>query len=103
MASWLLFTSLGLYPQAGTTTFMIGSPRVKDATLSIEHLDGSLSNLEIITYNNSPVNVFVERLLINGIEHSSTKVDRSVLAASEGCRLEFYMSNIPQSGLCSAP
>ena len=100
MSSWLLFASLGVFPRAGSTDFMLGSPRVRDASLQLKHLDGSTSVLEILTVNNSAENVYVSSLLVNGVEHKSTVIDRSVLMNPNGCRLEFTMSATPDSGLC---
>jgi putative alpha-1,2-mannosidase len=100
MASWLLFTSLGIFPQAGTTNFMIGSPRVKDASIRLTHLDGSTSVLNVVTNNNSAENVYVESLLVNGQPYASPVIDRSILAAPGGCKLEFTMTSTPKSGLC---
>ena len=100
MASWLLFASLGLYPQAGTTNFYIGSPRVTDANLTVRHLDGSQSTISILTTNNSAENVYVDQLLVNGVEYNSGIIDRSVLTAKGGCVLQFSMSSSPSSGLC---
>jgi len=101
MASWLMFASLGLYPQAGTTNYLIGSPRVESASLSLKHAYTAPSTLKIITYNNSEENVYVEKLLVNGKVHSSPILDKSLLSAPEGCVLEFYMSSVEYSGLCS--
>lgn len=100
MSSWLLFTSLGVFPQAGTTNFMIGSPRVRDASVKLTHLDGTTSVLQVITNNNSAENVYVESLLVNGQPYASPIIDRSVLAAPGGCKLEFTMTSTPKSGLC---
>ena len=36
-------------------------------------------HIEIITYNNSDENMYVEKLLVNGQEYSSPMIDRSVL------------------------
>jgi putative alpha-1,2-mannosidase len=102
MSSWLLFASFGFYPQAGTTNFLLGSPRVKNAKLDVVHLDESISTLEVITYNNSAENVYVEKLLVNGVEHTSPFIDRSVLTSPNGCKLEFFMSPVEFSGLCNA-
>ena len=99
MSSWL-FTSLGIFPQAGTTAFMIGSPRDKEALLRLSHANGSSSLLSIETSNNSAENVYVESLLINGQPYTSPIVDRSILAAPGGCKLQFTMSSTPKSGLC---
>jgi putative alpha-1,2-mannosidase len=106
MATWLLFASLGIYPQAGTSNFIIGSPRVVSATIKLDGHVGGAANLEptrfvrIQTYNNSEVNVYVGRLLVNGEVHTSPMIDRSVLVQEGGCKLEFFMSSAPISGLC---
>lgn len=102
MATWLLFASLGIFPQAGTTNFMVGSPRIDHASLQIKHYRGLTSTLEIITYDNSPTNVFVAKLLVNGQEYNKPVIDRSVLTAKGGCKLEFFMQSSPLSGLCPA-
>jgi putative alpha-1,2-mannosidase len=96
------FYFLGLFPQAGTTNYLIGSPRVDRASLKLKHFRGDYSSLDIVTYDNSAENVYVSRLLVNGVEHNTPFIDRSVLVADGGCKLEFYMSSVPQSGLCSA-
>ena len=101
MSSWLLFASFGLFPQAGTTNFLIGSPRVQSATLRLQHFDGTTSDLEIVTVNNSADNVYVSSLFVNGEEHRSTVIDRAVLADPAGCRLEFHMSSVAESALCN--
>ena len=101
MSSWLMLASIGLYPQAGTTNFLVGSPRVQSATLQLKHAYSASSTLKIITYNNSEDNVFVQKLLVNGKEHNTPIIDRSVLAAASGCVLEYYMSNVEFSGLCA--
>ncbi len=100
MSSWLLFASLGLMPQAGTSNFWVGSPRVKSATLQLKHYNGMYSSLNISTVNNSAENVFVQKLLVNGKEYTSPFIDRSVLAAEGSVTLEFYMQATPSSGLC---
>jgi putative alpha-1,2-mannosidase len=100
MSTWLLFASLGVFPQAGTTNFVIGSPRVRSASLRLVHIDGSSSTLSIRTVDNSAENVYVGSLLVNGKEHRSPFIDRSVLAAPGGCTLVFQMTAEPRSNLC---
>lgn len=102
MSSFVLFAGLGIYPQAGTTNYIIGSPRVSKASVTLHHYDGTNSVLNIITHNNSAENVFVQKLLVNGVEYTSPFIDRSVLAASGGATLEFYMQSTPASGLCAS-
>jgi len=105
MSSLLLFASLGFFPQAGTTNFVISSPRVQSATLVLDKLynlpEGVSSELKIVTYDNSDVNVYVSRLVVDGVEHSSPFIDRSQLAKKGGTLLEYYMSSTPASSLCA--
>ena len=105
MATWLLFTSLGLYPQAGTMNYIIGSPRIISATV---FLDGhgewnplSKHALHIVTYNNTNDNVYVETLYVNGVLHNSPFIDRGVLTQAGGCTLEYHMTSNSSSGLCN--
>lgn len=101
MATWVLFTSLGLFPQAGLNRFLIASPRIQSATISLRKLSSSIpSKLVIQTVNNSDENVFVEKLLVNGREWTSPFIDRSVLTSRPTVTLEFHMSSTQASGLC---
>jgi len=42
----------------------------------------------------------VQKLLVNGVEHDKSWVDRTVLAAPGGCKLEYFMAAEEVSGLC---
>lgn len=103
-AAWLLFASIGLFPQAGTSQFLIGSPRVQSLHIDLDSHSARKTDsfIDITTVNNSEENVFVEKLLVNGEEHSSPFIDRSILVAEGGVTLEFTMTSIPLSGLCNA-
>jgi putative alpha-1,2-mannosidase len=107
MSSFVLFSSLGFFPQAGTTRFLIGSPRINGGTVQIKPLGGEATPmvLKFIVYANSPENVYIARLLIDGVEITKPFVDRSELlgdGTSKQKTIEFYMSAAPRSGLCSA-
>lgn len=102
MATWVLFSSLGLFPQAGLNRFLLTSPRVKAATVVLKKLNSNRpSKLVIKTYNNSDSNVFVQKLLVNGQEWTSPIIDRNVLVAKDIVTLEFYMQSTKASGLCA--
>jgi len=101
MSTWVMFASLGLYPQAGTSRFLLSAPSVQSASIkmySVQRVPSS--TLEVITYNNTVSNTFVQKLLVNGEEHKEAWIDRAVLAAPGGCKLEFFMSDVEVSGLC---
>jgi predicted alpha-1,2-mannosidase len=99
MSTWLLFGSLGIFPQAGTSRFFIGAPRVNTASIRLKHWNAPSTLLEIVTHNNSQENTYIEKLLVNGKEWTVPYIDRSVLTSSD-VKLEFFMSSTPFSGLC---
>ena len=101
MATWVMFASLGLYPQAGTSKFLLSAPSVLQASIQLHSLQRpGTTTLEIVTYNNTVANTFVQKLLVNGVEHNQPWIERAVLTAPGGCKLEFYLSDVEVSGLC---
>jgi putative alpha-1,2-mannosidase len=108
MSTFLLFTSLGFYPLAGTTKYFIGSPSVTSARISLRDLQGDeRGTLSIIAHNNLDTMVYVQKLLINGVEYRQPEIDHQFLmaqadAAGGAVTLEFFMSDEPVSSLCSA-
>lgn len=108
MSSFLLFTSLGLFPEAGLARFHIGSPRVKSASIFLRRyfMDDSSSDstdaeLTIFTYNNSANNLYVKKLYVNGVEWTQGPfIERSALLAEKRMTLEFYMHDVKTSSLC---
>jgi putative alpha-1,2-mannosidase len=101
MSTWLMFTTLGLFPQAGMSIFLLGSPRIASASIDLKRWDGHVSTLTIKTVNNSADNVYVQKLLVNGREWHSPSISRTQLMAKNGVTLEFYMQAEPASGLCA--
>jgi len=125
MSAHILFSSLGFYPQAGTNRFFVGSPTVGSARIFIDDIlspDSQAKSLnttriiEVTTYDNSIENVYVSRLLINGVEIAKpyffredlfTSAPGDELDGGEGIaplvtKLEYYMSPVAKSGLCSS-
>ncbi|MCG6188917.1 GH92 family glycosyl hydrolase [Maribellus maritimus] len=90
MSAWYIFSSLGFYPVLpGADEYSIGSPMVKKANL---YLDNG-KTLVINTKNQSPENVYVEKVEING-----KKIDGLTLKHSDimnGGEIKFYMTNTP--------
>ncbi|CAF3392334.1 unnamed protein product [Rotaria socialis] len=95
MPAWYIFASMGFYPLAGSSTYLIGSPAFDRITI---RRNNGQCTLTIIVHNNSPENIYVERLLLNGqilstfpfIDH----VDH--LQCSTGAssvQLDFFMSS----------
>ncbi|CAF3805447.1 unnamed protein product [Rotaria magnacalcarata] len=98
MSAWYLFTSMGFYPLSGSSTYLIGSPafdRIKITRKNTECV------LLINVHNNSPTNIYVERVLLNGkilltfpfldhIDHLKCSNDNQ-----SNIQLDFFMSPTP--------
>ncbi len=78
MSAWYVFSSLGFYPVApGSDEYQIGSPAVTSAVLSLENG----RTLRILTKNQSPKNVYVKRVLLNGKQIQGTALRHDQLMA----------------------
>lgn len=86
MSAWYVFSSLGFYPlQVGSAYYVVGSPLFTKATV---HLEND-RDLVVKAPRNSPRNVYVQGLKVNGKRHQQTYLPHDVLA--EGAVLEFEM------------
>lgn len=61
LSAWYVFSALGLYPQAGTDKYWIGSPIIEEASLDL----GEGKKLKIIVENNSSKNMYVQEVRLN--------------------------------------
>jgi predicted alpha-1,2-mannosidase len=90
LSAWYVFSSLGLYPVAGSDVYQIGAPLFEKATIRLGE-----NQLVIQTENFSPQNKYISKIWLNNVQ-----LDRFWLKHSEivqGGILRFEMSNIPQS------
>ena len=89
-SAWQLFSALGIYPlRVGSAEYTIGSPLF---TRAVVHLENG-NDLIINAPNNSPKNIYVRALRINGQAHTKTSVPHALLTA--GATLDFDMSPTP--------
>jgi predicted alpha-1,2-mannosidase len=99
MSAWYIFASMGFYPLAGSSTYLIGSPAFDRITI---HRNNGQCTLSIIVHDNSEENIYVERVLLNGetlstfpfidhVNHLRCSNDSSTV------QLDFYMSSTPTS------
>jgi len=89
-SAWYVFSALGFYPVTpGTGEYVIGSPLFRKATIKVA--DGRV--LVIDAPGNSPENVYVSDLSLNGKKVELNYVTHSQLQA--GGKLEFSMSPAP--------
>ena len=90
ISAWYILSSLGLYqvePCGGK--WQIGSAIVKDATLQVD--DGK--TFRIITHKNSDKNIYVQKVLLNGIPVNRTWIDHKDIVA--GGTLEVFFGKKP--------
>ncbi len=87
MSAWYIFSALGFYPVApGSDRYDLGSPLVKEATISLEN--GKKFTVRAV--NQGPNNIYVKKAELNG-----KKLDRHYITHDEimnGGSLVFYMS-----------
>jgi predicted alpha-1,2-mannosidase len=89
-STWYLFATLGIYPlQVGSPNYAIGSPQFDEATV---RLPGGRS-LRVVAKHNSPDNVYVQRVRLNGRTWDKASIGQSDLA--RGGTLEFDMGPRP--------
>jgi predicted alpha-1,2-mannosidase len=90
MSAWQIFSSLGFYPlQMGSPYYAVGSPLYSKATV---HLENG-RDLVVKARNNSPANVYVQSLKVNGRAWNASYLPHDVLA--KGGTLEFTMGPKP--------
>lgn len=91
MSAWYILSSLGFYPVApGSVDYAIGSPAVDHAVLNLEN--GKTFEIEAI--NQSPNNVYVEKIILNGKEIKDFILKHSDIM--NGGKLTFHMSSQPK-------
>lgn len=90
MSAWYLFSALGFYPfSPGNDEYQIGSPNVRKAVLKLEN--GKTFSIE--TVNQSPKNVYVSKVELNGKLLNGLSIKHSEIMS--GGKIVFYMSGKP--------
>ena len=89
LSAWYVFSSLGLYPVAGTDRYWIGSPNIDRAEISL----GGGKTLIVIAENQSSDNIYVQRAVLNGVRLEAPSLTHSQIA--DGGTLVFTMGSTP--------
>jgi predicted alpha-1,2-mannosidase len=90
MSAFEVFSSLGIYPLlVGSPNYVIGSPLFTQAVINLENGN----KITINAPNNSPQNVYVQGLKVNGQPYDRLYIPHSVLEA--GATLDFDMGPSP--------
>ncbi|KAK6462785.1 glycosyl hydrolase family 92-domain-containing protein [Scheffersomyces coipomensis] len=92
MQSWLFFSLMGLYPIAGTTTYLITSPFLPYLSINLPNTN---KPLELIATNLTETNIYISELYVNGEIYTQNWIDHHTLFDIEGCLIEFELSDIP--------
>jgi len=88
MSAWYVFSALGFYPVTpGSDEYAIGSPLVKSAQLQLPNG----KTLKLTAENQSPVNIYVQDVVLNGRSLKSQLIKHSDLL--QGGELIFKMNN----------
>ncbi len=89
-SAWYVFAALGLYPlRMGAPEYAIGSPLFKQARVQLQ--GGAV--LTINADDNTPENVYVQSLKVNGKPWTKAWIPHAVIAA--GATLDFQMGPRP--------
>lgn len=92
MSAWYLFAMLGLYPlRMGAPEYAVGSPLFERAEVDL----GEARRLTVIAHGNSPRNVYVQSLKVDGQPWHRAWLPHARIAA--GATLEFEMGPRPSS------
>jgi putative alpha-1,2-mannosidase len=113
MSSWLIFSTLGIFPIAGQDVYLISTPSIPDASLSL----GNGKTLHIVARNldGNGLNRYVQSATLNGIDlpnawfrHRQIK-DGATLVLTMGSAPSRWGTTVPppsmsdlNSSLCSA-
>ena len=87
LSSYYVFAALGIFPVAGQNLFLIGSPLVDGAEISL----ANSAVLKIEVSNNSDKNIYVKSVKFNGDELADFRISADALL--RGGTLEFEMSD----------
>ena len=92
LSAWWLFSALGLYPlRVGSPGYVIGSPLFRKATVRMDNG----AELVVNAQHNSPANVYVQRMQVNGRPHDSLHLPHELIAG--GGVLDFEMGPTPST------
>ena len=89
LSSWYVWSSIGLFPIAGTLLYLLTSPLFPYTKLNL----GQGKALEITSTKASPSSIFTKSIRLNGKTISNRQLSYKQLMA--GGKLEFYLTDKP--------
>ena len=98
MSAWYVFSAMGMYPvNPAAGIYVFGSPVIDEATIAVH---GGKS-FTIVTKNNSPENLYIQSVELNGKPYSKSYITHPDIIA--GGELTFVMGPQPNKAFGSAP
>ncbi|MGE5353340.1 MAG: GH92 family glycosyl hydrolase [Acidobacteriota bacterium] len=90
MSAWYIFSALGFYPVCpGTNEYVIGSPSVSEARISLEN--GKVFTIKAENYDSK--NIYIQSLELNGKPYNKSFLRHEDII--KGGSLVFHMGNVP--------
>ncbi len=97
MSAWYVLAASGIHPLCpGDTRYEITSPVFDTVTMKVGY---GKTTFTIVAHNNSPENVYIERMLLNGKPYRKYSITHEDIV--KGGKLELFMKNTPKSDLKS--
>jgi predicted alpha-1,2-mannosidase len=93
MSSWLIFQTLGIYPVAGQDVYLISTPSIPDASLTL----GNGKKLRIIAKNldHNGLNRYIQSATLNGVDLPNAWFRHAQI--KDGATLVFTMGSAPSN------
>jgi predicted alpha-1,2-mannosidase len=102
MSAWYVFSAVGLYPvNPASGVYVIGSPIVDKAVFNLDPKYQKGGTFTIIAENNSPENVYVQSVTLNGKPLTRSWISHAELVA--GGELVFKMGPKPNKSWAQKP
>ncbi|NTW24680.1 MAG: glycoside hydrolase family 92 protein [Lentimicrobium sp.] len=90
MSAWYIFSSMGFYPvNPANGIYSFGSPQLKNAVIKL----GNDKSFEIITHNSSVENIYIQKIILNGLPYNKTYILHKDIV--KGGKIEFFMDKKP--------
>jgi putative alpha-1,2-mannosidase len=93
MSSWLIFSTLGLFPIAGQDIYLISTPSIPDASLSLG--DGKKLRIVAKNFDASGLNRYVQSATLNGADLPTSWFRHAQI--KDGATLVLTMGSAPST------
>jgi predicted alpha-1,2-mannosidase len=93
MSSWLIFSTLGLFPVAGQDIYLISTPSIPDASLALA--DGKKLHIVAKNLDRDGLNRYVQSATLNGVDLSTSWFRHAQI--KDGATLVLTMGSAPSN------